>query len=158
MQHYHITEVTDGFFIILHKIIFLKILSEHMRYWNLNYSSINFGICLPFFFFFCFLALYLQHMVSKLARGWSGATADGLHHSYSNVGSKLCLCLHHSSRQCQILNALSEVRDQTGILIDTSRAHYCWAMLGTSCLFFLITAMFSSSFLFLFLYICYPVN
>ena len=32
-----------------------------------------------------------------------------------------CVCnLHHSSWQCQILNALSEARDQTCILMDTS--------------------------------------
>ena len=32
-----------------------------------------------------------------------------------------CVCdLHHSSWQCQILNPLSETRDQTGIRMDTS--------------------------------------
>ena len=34
--------------------------------------------------------------------------------------SHIC-SLHHSSRQCQILNPLSEARDQTHILMDTSR-------------------------------------
>ena len=35
-----------------------------------------------------------------------------------------CLCdLHHSSQQCQILNLLSEARDQTHILMDTSQFH-----------------------------------
>ena len=29
--------------------------------------------------------------------------------------------LHHSSRQCQILNPLREVRDQTQVLMDASR-------------------------------------
>ena len=32
--------------------------------------------------------------------------------------------LHHSSRQCQILNPWIEARDQTCILMDTSRVHY----------------------------------
>ena len=32
--------------------------------------------------------------------------------------------LHHTSQQCQILNPLSEVRDQTHVLMDTSRVHY----------------------------------
>ena len=33
-----------------------------------------------------------------------------------------CVCdLHHSSRQCPILNPLSKARDQTHILMDTSQ-------------------------------------
>ena len=40
--------------------------------------------------------------------------------------------LHHSSWQRQILNPLSKVRDWTHILMDTSRAHYSWAIEGTS--------------------------
>ena len=34
-----------------------------------------------------------------------------------------CVCdLHHSSWQCQLLNPLSEARDRTHILMDTSQA------------------------------------
>ena len=40
--------------------------------------------------------------------------------------------LHHSSQQHQILNSLSEARDQTRILMDISQAHYHWATMGTS--------------------------
>ena len=37
-----------------------------------------------------------------------------------------CICdPHHSSRQHQILNPLSEGRDCTHVLMDTSRVHYC---------------------------------
>ena len=32
--------------------------------------------------------------------------------------------LHHSSRQRQILNPLSEARDRTCIRMDSSQAHY----------------------------------
>jgi len=39
--------------------------------------------------------------------------------------------LHHSLQQCWILNSLSEARDQTQDLMDTSRLHYCWAITGT---------------------------
>ena len=33
--------------------------------------------------------------------------------------------LHHSSCQHQILNPLSEARDQTQMLLDTSWVHFC---------------------------------
>ena len=33
--------------------------------------------------------------------------------------------LHYSSRQCQILNPLSEARDQTCVLMDTSQIGFC---------------------------------
>ena len=43
-----------------------------------------------------------------------------------------CNCnLHHSSWECQTLNPLSETRDQTHILKDTSQVCYRWAMTGT---------------------------
>ena len=39
--------------------------------------------------------------------------------------------LHHSSQQCRILNPLSEARDPTGILMDTSWVYYHWATMGS---------------------------
>ena len=33
--------------------------------------------------------------------------------------------LHHSSRQCQMLNPLRAARDQSRILMDTSQVCYC---------------------------------
>ena len=39
--------------------------------------------------------------------------------------------LHHSSQQCQILNPLSEAREQTCNLVDTSWVHYHGATTGT---------------------------
>ena len=44
--------------------------------------------------------------------------------------SRIC-DLHHSSRQCQILNPLSEARDRTRVLKDTSQIGYRWATMGT---------------------------
>ena len=44
--------------------------------------------------------------------------------------------LHRSSLQLQILNPLSEARDQTHILMDTSRVRFCCATTGTSNLVF----------------------
>ena len=39
--------------------------------------------------------------------------------------------LHHSSRQCQILNPLSEARDRTHILTDPSQIRFCCATTET---------------------------
>ena len=43
--------------------------------------------------------------------------------------------LHHRSQQHRILNPLSEARDRSCILIDTSQAHYPRATEGTLCCF-----------------------
>ena len=76
-----------------------------------------------FFFFLVFLGPYLWHMevprivveseLQLLAYTSATATLDLTH-----------VCdLHHSSRQLQILNSLSEARDQTCVLTDASRVH-----------------------------------
>ena len=52
-------------------------------------------------------------------RGRMGTAAAGLCHSHSNTRSKLHLGLT-PQWQCQILNPLSEARDQICILMDTS--------------------------------------
>ena len=56
---------------------------------------------------------------SSQTRSRTGATAAGLHHDHSNTGSELRLWPQHRSRQCQILNPLSEARDWTWIFLDT---------------------------------------
>ena len=53
--------------------------------------------------------------------GRIGAAAAGLHHSHSNAGSEPCLRPTPQLMQRQILNPLSEARDGTCILMDTSR-------------------------------------
>ena len=73
--------------------------------------------------------------VSSQARGRIGAAAASLHHSHSNLGSKPHQQPTHSSRQCQILNPLSEAGDQTCILMDTSQVHDHWATMRTPTLF-----------------------
>ena len=48
-----------------------------------------------------------------------------------------CICdLHHSSWQCQILNPLSEARDQTQNLMDTSQVRNPLSYNGNSCIIF----------------------
>ena len=44
--------------------------------------------------------------------------------------------LHHSSRQCQILNPLSKARGRTRILMDASRVHFCCPTAETPWAFF----------------------
>ena len=76
------------------------------------------------FSFFCFLGLHPRHMkfprlgieseLQPLAYTTATATPDP---------SYICN-LHHSSRQCQILNPLRETRDQTCILMDPSQIRF----------------------------------
>ena len=68
-----------------------------------------------FFFIFLFRAVPLAYGGSQ-ARGRIGATAAGLRHSHSNSDPSHVCDVHHSSRQCQIFNPRSEVRDQACIL------------------------------------------
>ena len=76
---------------------------------------------LPFFFFFFFakraaLAAYR----SSQSRGQIGVTSDGLHHSHRTSDLSHVCNLHHSSRQRQIPNPLSQARDRTHNLMVPS--------------------------------------
>ena len=57
------------------------------------------------------------------------AVAAGLHHRHSSSGSELHL--RPTPQQRRIPNPLSEARDQTHILVDTSWVHYHGAKMGT---------------------------
>ena len=52
--------------------------------------------------------------------------------------SRICE-LHQSSWKCWVLNPLSQARDRTPILLNTSRVRYYWATMGTLRLSALIT-------------------
>ena len=68
------------------------------------------------------------------AMGRIGAVAAG-----TAAWDLSCVCnLHHSSQQCQILHLLSEAKDHTWILMDTSHIRFPWATTGTPECFFLI--------------------
>ena len=65
------------------------------------------------------------------ARGQIGATAASLHHSYSNARSKLFLWPIPQLIATPILNPLSEARDWTLSLMDTSRICFHCTTRGT---------------------------
>ena len=89
-----------------------------------------------FLFFSFLLFIYcIFRATSKAACGGSqvrapiGAIATGL---ATATPYPSCVCnLHHISRQCWILNRLSEARDQTCVLMDVSQSCFCWATMGT---------------------------
>ena len=79
----------------------------------------------------CFLGPHLRHMeVPRL-----GVELELQLPAYTTATATWYLShncdLHHSSRQCRILNALSEARDGTCILMDTSRIRLHWATTET---------------------------
>ena len=76
---------------------------------------------LYFYFYFVFSRTAPVAYGGSQARGLTGAVATGLHHSHSNSGSEICVWPSHSSRQCQILNPLSEARGRTHNLMVPSR-------------------------------------
>ena len=79
--------------------------------------------------FFCLFRAALEACGSSQARGRIRAVATAYTTATTSNPSRIC-DLHHSSRQRQILDPLSEVRDHIRILVDSSRVHFCWAMTG----------------------------
>ena len=91
----------------------------------------SFFFVFVFVFFFCFLGPHLWHMEVpglgveselQLPAYTTATVTPDLSHNYK---------LHHSSWQGQILNPLSEDRDGTRILMDSSQIHFCCATKGT---------------------------
>ena len=60
----------------------------------------------------------------------------GICHSYSNAGFKPCLWSTPQFMATQILNQLSEARDRTHILMDSSRVHNLLSHNGNSSHYF----------------------
>ena len=116
------------------RIFLLQILKEHK---HSVHNRLVICFFLPSFLSLSFLLSFLFKVESKAcgsfqARGWIGATATSLHNSHSNVGSEPHLQpTHHSSRHRWIPDPLSEARDQTCILMDSSRICFHWATTGT---------------------------
>ena len=82
------------------------------------------------FIFFVFLGPHRRHMeVPRL--GVESGLWPLAYTTATVTPDPSCVCdLHHSSRQCHILNPLSEARDWTYILMDASQIRFRWAMTG----------------------------
>ena len=77
-------------------------------------------------FIYLFILLFRAVLVacgSSQARGQIGATLLAYTTAIATWDQSHVLDLHHSSRQRQILNPLSEVRGQTWVFMDPSRIH-----------------------------------
>ena len=80
------------------------------------------GVFLDCFVLFCFV-FWTTRVVygSHQGRGWIGATAAGLRHSYSNMGSEPSLWPTPRTQGSGVLQGpLSEARDPTHILMNIS--------------------------------------
>ena len=86
-----------------------------------------------FFFFFCSLGLNLQHM--KVPR--IGVELELQLLAYTSV-TAMCLWPTPHLMAMPILNPLSEARDRTHVLTDTSWVCYCWTMIRIRIFYFLI--------------------
>ena len=95
----------------------------------------------PFFFFF--LRATPTAYGSSQASSQIGALAAGLRHSHNNSGSEPYLWPTPQLTATVDLNALSEARDWTHILMDTSQIPFCWSMTGTPLFLFQCTVILS---------------
>ena len=107
--------------------------SDNARYLTTRQPGNSSRFCGGFFvvviFVFAFFRAASTAHGSSQASSWIGTAGASLFNSH--------ICdLHHSSQQCQILNPLSEARDWTHILMDTSQVHYYLATVGTPSIFF----------------------
>ena len=78
--------------------------------------------CDQTFFLFVFLGLYPRHM--EVPRLGVELELQLLAYTTAKPDLSLVCNLHHSSQQCRNLNTLSEARDRTCILMDTSWVCY----------------------------------
>ena len=97
---------------------------------SMRNSTLSLVSCFPssmllLFRFFLFPSLFRAAPAaygSFQARSRTGAVAAGLHHTAAQDLSHVW-DLHHTQQQCQVLNPLSDARNQTHIVMDTSWVH-----------------------------------
>jgi len=85
------------------------------------------GLTLLLFFVFVFCILSFEGHTHSI---YGGSQASGPIATATSDLSRV-FDLHHSSRQCRILNPLSETRDQTCNLMVPSRIHFRCTTMGT---------------------------
>ena len=105
----------------------------------LSLSFFSFLSSYFFFLFFCFLGPHLRHTeVPRLGVELELQLPAYTTATVMQYPSRIC-DLYHSSRQCRILNPLSEARDRTHNLMVTSWIHFhctkgeLWAFLISVC-------------------------
>ena len=109
-----------------------------------SYSSFTFSFFLPSFSFLpSFLGAHLQHMeVPRL-----GVELELQLPAYTTGKAmqdlSLVFNLHHSSRQCGFLNALSKSRDRTCNFMVTSWIRFCCPTTGTPSFTFSLSVLHS---------------
>ena len=102
------------------------------------------------FLSFVFLGPHPRHMEVPRLGVRIRATAAGYATTIATRDPSCISDLHHSSRQHCFLNPLSQARDWTWVLMDTSWFVNHWATMGTpNALYFLWRTEFPSSFIFL---------
>ena len=100
-------------------------------WWNGHYnlsSTFSFSFSFLFFFLFFFLLFKAAPVAygSSSARGLIRAVTTAYATATAMPDPSHVCNLHHSSRQCRILNPLSEARDRNCIFLDTSQFPYHW--------------------------------
>ena len=80
-------------------------------------------------FFFVLLGSHLKHMeIPRLRVKLELQLQLPAHATATAMPDPGCICdLHHSSGQHRILNPMHWARDRTGVLMDTTQVHHCWA-------------------------------
>ena len=104
-------EAFYSFYLLAFSSVSHEKMGFNMHSWQTFYQSV---------IFFFFRTAPVAHGGSQ-ARGRIGAGAAAASHSTATPDLSCIYDLHHSSQQCQILNPLSEARDQTWVLMDTSQ-------------------------------------
>ena len=133
--------------------VYYRFLEPTLHNWNFVSFESNSPLALPLapgnrysalflwvwlFYFYVYMSVCLSVCLFRAAPvGYGGSQARGLIGTVAATATPdpSCVCdLHHSSRQCRILNPLIEARDRTWNLMVSSWIRFCCAMTGSLCL------------------------